>query len=156
MPVALSGKRSQVIDLLLSCKTLEEVAEKAKVHRNTVAKWLTEDDFRRELRHRQRRAIERALAMASYKAVSAVDRLAKEFDEATTSRERISAANSLLTHLHKLNDAVGLEDEYEELKRKLAGLGIDEHEIETPQPENRSGSPGEGAGEGEGEGGEES
>lgn len=115
----LTTKQKRAITALLSEPTTAAAAEKAKVGRRTLYRWLAEDDtFRRELSEAEALAVEdaaRTMASGAAEAVNALrDVLTNRNEDART---RVAAANSFLSHLPKVRLLGSLENKINRLVR---------------------------------------
>ncbi len=115
----LSRKQKKAIAALLSEATVEEAAAVAGISDRTIYRWLQfSDTFRHALAEAEAQAVAaaaRSIAAGSFEAVSVLRSVANSPE--ADNRERIAAANSLLSHTPKLRLLGSLESAIEELQR---------------------------------------
>lgn len=115
----LATKHRRAIAALLVEGTVEQAAKKAKVGFRTLCRWLAEDeDFRLALAAAEADLVSqaaRSIAAGSTEAIAALRAIVA--DRTALRRERIAAANSILTHMPKMRLLGSLEQAIEELQR---------------------------------------
>ncbi len=118
----LSPKQQALIEALLTEKSKEAAARKAKVPSATMHRWLKMREFRRALRESGDESLRHATAKLSRSCVAAADRLLREMEGKKPSAVRIAAADKILAHAARLADALDARDELDELKREVEEL----------------------------------
>jgi len=118
----LTPKQVALVEALLTEKSKEAAAKKAKVPSATMHRWLKLREFRQALREAGDESLRHATAKLSRSCVAAADRLVKEMEGRKPSAVRIAAADKILAHAARLADALDARDELDELKRRMEDL----------------------------------
>lgn len=117
--MTLSVKKRAAIDALLTSPTIKAAAAACKTTEQTLHRWLSEEEFARELSEGQSRALSRAVGLLKQRSVDAAERLYKEMESDDPNSVRIQAADKLLNHALRLGDAVEMRAKIAELEKVL-------------------------------------
>lgn len=112
----LTSKQIRGITALLSSRTIGEAAQKADVSERTIHAWLTEADFRAELRSAENETIEfatRRLLSGQQQALDSLELLATKGRSESVRRQ---AANDWLNLLLKFRDLQDIDQRLEDLE----------------------------------------
>jgi hypothetical protein len=116
----LTAKQAQAIEALLSEPTQEKAAEKAKVSRATLARWLAEPVFRQALKEARNQLLENILTALQAASVKAVQTLGEVMDDTTAQPSaRVSAAKAVLDNLLRSREQLELEERLKTLEELL-------------------------------------
>jgi hypothetical protein len=114
----LSARQQRGIVALLTHPTLEEAAQEAGVHTQTVRRWLRDPDFERVLRAERSRALEFAVGKLHAASTAAVDALTRALNCGTPSVE-VQAARIILDTAFKSEESYILSDKIAQLLRSI-------------------------------------
>ena len=111
----LTKKQSDSIDALMQSRTVSQAARKAGVSRGTLARWLHDPDFQRELRAARGRAYALTMNRLVHLTRKAVDTLAAILAGKTVSKGKFLAACKVLEYAAgvRSEDAQARMDEIE-------------------------------------------
>jgi transposase-like protein len=116
----LTPKQRKAVEALLTSGDMTKAAKAAGVARDTLYRWLRQDDFRVSLKAAEAGAIEslaRELVRLGEKAARTLDE-AMTAEDATTSA-RVRAADIVISRLLQLREMVDLEKRVQELERMV-------------------------------------
>lgn len=114
----LTPKQRKAVEALLVSGDITQAAQAAGVARDTLYRWLRQDDFRSALKTAEAASIEnlaRELVRLGEKAARTLDE-AMTAEDATTSA-RVRAADIVISKLLQLREMVDLEKRVQELER---------------------------------------
>ena len=117
----LTPKQRKAVEALLTSGDITQAAQAAGVARDTLYRWMRQDDFRSALKTAEAASIEnlaRELVRLGEKAARTLDE-AMTAEDATTSA-RVRAADIVISRLLQLREMVDLEKRVQELERLVA------------------------------------
>lgn len=115
---ALNPKQEAALLALLSCRTIEEAAAEAGVTPRTIARYLSEDSFRRAFRAARRQVYEAGLASLQSTVREAAEALRRNLACGKPSVE-VMAARTIFDLSHKGIEIFELLERVEALERQL-------------------------------------
>ncbi len=118
----LTARQRKTISLLLTCGTITEAAEKAKVNRATVHQWMKDEDFRAELERQRNAVTQEAFGMLASNLTRAVEVLAGLLNDGDKRLKRF-AANDILNHFARHKELNELTERIEAIEQTLAKRG---------------------------------
>lgn len=119
----LSTKKLDAVKALLSCPTVAEASRQCGTPEQTLHKWLRNEEFAAELKKGRNASFNRATDALKRYALNAVDALYGLMTAAdATPRDRISAADKILSHAIRYVDSNEMQAKLEELRAKVEGL----------------------------------
>jgi len=119
----LTKKQSDSIDALMQSRTVSQAARKAGVSRGTLARWLHDPDFQRELRAARGRAYALTMNRIVHMTRQALDVFADIFAGNTVSKAKFLAACKVLEYAAgvRAEDAQSRMDEIEARLERFEG-----------------------------------
>lgn len=121
--VNLTSNQKRALAALLSSRTIADAAAKCDLSERTIYKYLTDPDFRDELRQQQDRLLAAAVASLAGLAGKAVATLEKIMDcDESPEQARNRAALGVLDQLRKMSQQLLLEDRVADLEARLVDL----------------------------------
>jgi hypothetical protein len=115
---ALTARQRKIIPLLVVCGTITEAAEKAKVNRATVHKWMKDEDFRAEVERQRAEVTQEAFGMLSSNLTKAITVLAGLL-EVIDMRLKRFAANDIIGHFLRYKELDELTRRIEAIEKAL-------------------------------------
>jgi phage terminase small subunit len=115
----LTARQRRIIPLLVTCGTITEAAEKAKVNRATVHQWMREEDFRAELQRQRDAVTQEAFGMLASNLTKAIEVLAGLLNDGDRRLKRF-AANDILNHFVRHRELNELTERIEAIEQALA------------------------------------
>jgi hypothetical protein len=116
----LTGKKARALTALLSCRTVEQAAEQAKVNPATIFRWLNEDLFRSAYAEARCQIVEVALAQVQRSCGKAALSLELVLDDVQSSPSaKVAAAKIILETSVKIIELIQLEDRLARLEERL-------------------------------------
>ncbi|MHB9098540.1 MAG: phBC6A51 family helix-turn-helix protein [Syntrophales bacterium] len=114
--MALNSKQLKVIPVLVGCDTIEGAARKTGIAKNTLYKWMKQEEFSREITSARKKLLEKAmnkLMNVTMKAVTTLEKLLNAESESV----RRAAANDVLGHVLKYRELQEIEERLETLEK---------------------------------------
>lgn len=112
----LTNRQLLAISHLIVSSSLEEASQRAKVSRNTLYKWLKNEDFKAELKRQRDEVIREALDRLKMAITKAVEGLIK-LTEAKREEVRRLACNDIITHTLKSIEIEDIEQRLDRVER---------------------------------------
>lgn len=114
----LSAKQTRSLAALLSCKSVEEAAQKAGISSTTIFRWLRKDEtFRLEYRKRRSQLMEETLRQLQGVCNLAIETLSQVMeDQEATAASRVTAAKTTLELSLKIQEHQDLAERIERLE----------------------------------------
>ena len=116
----LSPRQMMVIPLLLSCTTIREAAENAKIGQTKIFAWLKDPVFKKELERQRSLIIEMAVNKLKYSMTEAAVTLT-ELLHSDNDNVRRAASNDILNHVTKFTELF----DFEQRLKTLEAIGGD-------------------------------
>lgn len=124
---SLTAKQAKAIECLLSEPTQEKAAQKAKISRATLSRWLTESAFQRDYREARKGLLEAVLTSLQAASIKAVETLnAVMGNTEAQPSARVSAARTVLDNLLRSREQLEIEERLQAIEARLQ-KGTDEN-----------------------------
>lgn len=121
----LTPQQIRTIDALLTEGTHEKAAQKAKVARSTVTRWLAEPEFKTAYSDARNQMIEGVLTALQAASLKAVETLTNVMDDKhAQSSAKVSAAKTVLDNLLRAREHITIEDRLRDLEQQKEIYGI--------------------------------
>lgn len=117
----LPPKHAQAVLMLAQGQTQKDVADKLKVHHNTIWRWLQKNDFSDLVAHAREVMFETTMNMVNQQAMEMVSVLSNIASQDPNSRERVSAAGKILDIQMKGRE-LEVDERLEQLQGQIATL----------------------------------
>ncbi len=113
----LSGRQIKAIPIILQADNYSEAARQIGVKRESIYRWLKDEQFKEELNIARRRMVKDSFLKIQRAANDAIDRLIKVCrDDEAPPNVQVSAANSILNHVFKSFELEDVESRLETLE----------------------------------------